>query len=41
MNAQLADVTIGVVGSGTDEHDELARGVGALLAEDLSYQGVF
>ena len=33
MNARLADVTIGVMGSGTDEHDELARGVGALLAE--------
>jgi uncharacterized protein (TIGR00725 family) len=33
MNARLAEVTIGVIGSGTNEHDGLARGVGALLAE--------
>jgi uncharacterized protein (TIGR00725 family) len=33
MNARLADVTIGVLGSGTDEHDGLARDVGILLAE--------
>jgi uncharacterized protein (TIGR00725 family) len=28
----LADTTIGVVGSGTDGHDELAREIGVLLA---------
>jgi uncharacterized protein (TIGR00725 family) len=33
MNTRLADVTIGVVGSGTSEHEDLARGVGVLLAE--------
>jgi uncharacterized protein (TIGR00725 family) len=32
MNAVLADATIGVMGSGTDEHDDLARPLGTLLA---------
>jgi len=30
---ELAEVTIGVMGSGTDEHDALASEVGVLLAE--------
>jgi uncharacterized protein (TIGR00725 family) len=29
----LAPRTVGVMGSGTDEHDDLARGVGTLLAQ--------
>jgi uncharacterized protein (TIGR00725 family) len=33
MNSILSDTTVGVIGSGIDEHDELARGVGELLAE--------
>jgi uncharacterized protein (TIGR00725 family) len=33
MNVSLSDVTIGVIGSGTDAHDGLAHGVGTLLAE--------
>jgi len=33
VSAILAEETIGVLGSGTDEHDELARQVGELLAE--------
>jgi uncharacterized protein (TIGR00725 family) len=32
MNAVLAKETVGVLGSGTDEHEGLARGVGELLA---------
>jgi len=32
MQPILAEVTVGVVGSGADEHDELARPVGELLA---------
>jgi uncharacterized protein (TIGR00725 family) len=32
MHAILSPVTIGVLGSGTDEHDDLARDVGTLLA---------
>jgi uncharacterized protein (TIGR00725 family) len=31
-DVQLSTVTVGVVGSGTDEHDDLAREVGTLLA---------
>ena len=33
MSAILAEQTVGVLGSGTDEHDELASPVGELLAE--------
>ena len=33
MNAVLAEETVGVLGSGTDEHEGLARGVGELLAQ--------
>jgi len=33
MSATLAEETVGVLGSGTDEHDELARPIGELLAE--------
>jgi uncharacterized protein (TIGR00725 family) len=33
MSARLSDTTVGVMGSGVDEHDALARGVGTLLAE--------
>lgn len=33
MNAVLAEETVGVVGSGTDEYEELAQGVGELLAQ--------
>lgn len=33
MNAVLSETTVGVMGSGVNEHEELARGVGALLAE--------
>jgi uncharacterized protein (TIGR00725 family) len=33
MNVVLADKTVGVLGSGTDEHEELASGVGELLAQ--------
>jgi uncharacterized protein (TIGR00725 family) len=33
MNAMLSSQTVGVMGSGADEHEELARGVGELLAE--------
>jgi uncharacterized protein (TIGR00725 family) len=32
MNAVLANETVGVLGSGTDEHEDLAREVGVLLA---------
>lgn len=32
MNARLAAQTVGVFGSGTDEHDDLARPIGELLA---------
>jgi len=32
MNPRLAAITIGVMGSGTEEHPELAAGVGGLLA---------
>jgi uncharacterized protein (TIGR00725 family) len=32
LNAVLSNVTIGVMGSGTDEHDDLARPIGELLA---------
>ena len=32
MDAMLSSVTIGVLGSGTDEHDDLAHDVGTLLA---------
>ncbi|HEV2708133.1 MAG TPA: hypothetical protein VGV59_19610 [Pyrinomonadaceae bacterium] len=32
MKATLARQTVGVMGSGSDEHDEAARGVGELLA---------
>jgi len=33
MDARLAPVTIGVLGSGTDAHETLGRGLGELLAE--------
>ena len=33
MAITLAKTTVGVIGSGTDEHDELARPVGEALAE--------
>src|ERR1041385_4373452 len=33
MNAVLADKTVGVLGSGVDEHEALAREVGELLAQ--------
>jgi len=33
MTARLARATVGVIGSGTDEHDEHARPVGEALAE--------
>jgi uncharacterized protein (TIGR00725 family) len=32
MSRVLADATVGVMGSGTDEHDEIAREIGELLA---------
>jgi predicted Rossmann-fold nucleotide-binding protein len=33
MNTVLSEETVGVMGSGTDEYEELAREVGELLAQ--------